>query len=157
MAEIFDKHGGYIAYKVHQLLKMLGADDEVAFVCPAEANVEKLVTHLGILLQNRQVTVSVPPRLLRRAEVRRALDGSHDEDWHRQLRHLKSQRFANVVLIDETAGDGTTVKGMVRLLRVFDLRPLAFVPVIDFVPGRKLDGVRIHPLYQIPNPRRGDV
>lgn len=157
LAEIFDKHGSYFAYKIYQLLTKLGATDEVALVCPEEANVEKLAIHLGILLQNRQVTIRIPADLTRRGRMKQRIDSQTDEVWYRQLSHLKSQRFANVVLIDETASSRATVRGMVRILQEFGLQPRAFIPVIDFSPGTSIGGTPTYPLYQVPNPRRVTV
>jgi len=153
MGQIFSKHGNWIAYKVHYLLKTLGADGDIAFVCPEEANVEELVLHLGILLQNRQVTVRVPPSVIRGSNWRREVSQRVSEDWHRQLRHLGNQRFPSVVIVDEIAGRKTTAEGIARLLRSFGLEPFAYVPIIDFSPDRPLKGVATYPLYRISNPR----
>lgn len=153
MGQVFSKHGNWIAYKVHFLLKTLGADGEIAFVCPEEANVEELVLHLGILLQNRQVTVRVPPSVIRGSNWQREVSQRVGEDWHRQLRHLRDQRFSSVVIIDEIAGRKTTAEGLVRLLRSFEIEPFAYVPIIDFSPSQPLRGIPTYPLYRIPNPR----
>ena len=153
LRQVFSKHGNWIAYKVYYLLKTLGADGELAFVCPAEANVEELVLRLGILLQNRQVTIRVPPTVIRGRNWAREVSQREDQDWHRQLRHLKRQHFSTVVIIDEIAGRKTTADGLVRLLRSFKIEPFAYVPIIDFSPDRPLRGVPTYPLYRIPNPR----
>jgi hypothetical protein len=153
LGQVFSRHGNWIAYKVYYLLKTLGADGELAFVCPAEANVEELVLHLGILLQNHQVTIRVPPPVIRGRNWAREVSQREDEDWHRQLRHLKRQHFPTAVIIDEIAGSKTTAEGLVRLLRSFDLEPFAYIPIIDFSPDRPLRGVPTYPLYRIPNPR----
>jgi hypothetical protein len=153
LGRVFSRHGNYFAYKVHYLLKNLGADREVAFVCPEEANVEQLVTCLGVLLQNRQVAVRVPPAVIRGRNWNQEAARRRNEGWHRQLRHLHNQHFSKTVIIDEIAGSKLTAEGLVRLLRSFDLEPFAFVPIIDFSPGRPLQGVPTYPLYRIPYPR----
>jgi len=156
MESIFRDHGNWIAYKIHYLLKFLGAGDEAAFVCPDERNVEVLVQHLGILLQDRQVTVRVPPKVVRSKNWQNELSRRREEEWHRQLAHLQSQRFRKIILIDETAGSKTTANGLVRLLREFELVPLAYVPIVDFAPDITIPGVRTFPLYQI-RKRRGNT
>jgi hypothetical protein len=147
------RHGNYFAYKVHRLLENLGAGSEVAFVYPAEANIEELIVRLGVLLQNRQVAVRVPPAVIRGRNLNHELDRRSDEEWHRQLRHLKNQHFPRAVIIDEFAGSKLTADGLARLLRAFDLEPFAYVPIIDLSPERTLPGIPTYPLYRIPYPR----
>lgn len=153
LRQVFSRHGNYFAYKVHCLLKNLGADSEVVLVCPAEANIEELIVHLGILLQNRQVTVRVPPAIIRGRNLNHEINSRVSEEWHRQLRHLRDQHFPRAVIIDELAGSKATADGLTRLLRSFGLEPFAYVPIIDFSPARPLPGVPTYPLYRIPYPR----
>jgi hypothetical protein len=155
MRDIFSKHGNWIAYKVQSLLKALGSDEEVAFVCPEEANIEELTLHLGILMQNRQVTVRVPPAVIRGQHWKREVIRRHEEDWQRQLRHLRAQRLRSVVIIDEFAGSKATADGLARLLRFFEVEPFAYVPIIDFSPDLSIRGLPTYPLYRLPNPRVG--
>jgi hypothetical protein len=99
------------------------------------------------------VTVRVPPTIIRRRNLTHEITSHGGEEWHRQLRHLRSQHFPRAVIIDELAGSKATADGLARLLRSFDLEPFAYVPIIDFSPARPLPGVPTYPLYRIPYPR----
>jgi hypothetical protein len=153
MGELFKQHGNWIAYKVHQLLLMLGAHEEVAFICPDESHIAVLVEHLGILLQNRQVTVRVPRNIIKPRTRRTETAKQRDGRWRRQLEHLAKQHFRQILIIDETAGSKATANALVRILREFELQPLAFVPIIDFSPDIRIPGVQTYPLYILPNHR----
>jgi hypothetical protein len=155
MRAIFKRHGTWIAYKVQWVLRQLGAGDETAFVCPDEENVKVLAEHLAILLQDRQVTVRLPPRVIRSDRWQAELQRRTNEEWYRQLTHLREQRFRKIILIDETAGEKTTARGMLRVLQQFELEPLAYFPIVDFSPDVAIP-VRTIPMYQVRNPRAID-
>ena len=145
-------YGPWIAYKVGMVLRTLALDQEVVFVCPEEPHIGELLVRLGVLLQNRQVTVQVPRAILNRRDP--DVRGRQIDGWYRQLSHLGQRGYQNLVILDEFTASHTTARSLIRLLRAkFDLDPALYIPIIDFAPSNPVEGVRTVPLYRLPHPR----
>jgi hypothetical protein len=155
MGRIFDTYGSWIAHKIGRLLERIDLPSDVVFVCPKEEHIERLVTQLGILRQNRQVTVQIPRPVLDSTNLDRTLPKTEDEEWHRQLRHLKGRENDNVVIIDEFVLSYSTVRSMINILgrEEFQIKPRVYIPVIDFSVDGGIHGLETYPLYRLPHPR----
>jgi hypothetical protein len=154
MGDVFDTYGDYIAFKVAEVLRGLGLHQDVVLVCPEEPHIERLVARLGIIMQNRQVAVHIPRRVLNSTNLDRALRGTEEMAWHRQLRHLARRGYDNVIIIDEFTISYTTASAIVRLLQrsEFRIEPRAYVPIIDFSSAGGMAAPPTYPLYRMPNP-----
>jgi hypothetical protein len=157
MGDVFDNYGDWIAYKVGEILKGLDVQQDVVLVSPEEPNIERLITSIGVLMQNRQVAVQIPRSVLNSTNLDRSLRGAEDKAWHRQLRHLGQRGYENVVMIDEFTISYATARSMVRLLQrsEFGIEPRAYIPIVDFSVDDGMDSPPTYPLYHIPHPGRG--
>lgn len=153
LGEIFDDHGAWIAYKIGDLLESLRIGPDVVFVCPREPHIERLVTQLGVLRQNRQLTVQIPRPVLDKTKLDQTLLTTVDDEWHRQLRHLGQRNYGNIVMLDEFVISYGTAKSIARLLqrREFGLEHRAYIPIVDFSAG-DMPLPRTFPLYRLPHP-----
>ena len=151
MAQVFERHGDWFAYKIGELLRSLRMERDIVFVCPEEPHVEGLLRRLGIIMQNRQVAVLVPRAVLNIPDLDDYLQQHKSDDWYIQLSYLR-ERNANIVLIDEFSRTFTTAKDLIRLLahRAFGLTHKAYIPVIDFAPENARRPPFTYPLYRLP-------
>jgi adenine/guanine phosphoribosyltransferase-like PRPP-binding protein len=152
MGDVFEKHGNWIALKILARVQTLEARSDIVFVCPDESHIERLITKVGVLMENQQVTVRIPRTVLDEVDDRKYLTEQRNEEWHRQLRHL-GDRKARVVLIDEFRMHGTTERAMLSLLQQFEVEPLAYIPILDFSGHQDPEGLSVYPLYSIPATR----
>lgn len=154
MGHVFEQYGDWIALKAISLSRALGEQLDPIFVCPEEERIEKLVVKLGVLMENRQITVRIPRDVLDDADSEERLMAAADEDWQRQLRHLGTRR-KKALILDEFRAHGTTARAIRSVLRRFGVEPIAFVPVLDFSDEQDLDGLPVYPLYKIRARRSG--
>lgn len=158
MAEVFDRHGDWFAYKIGELLRSVGMDRDIVFVSPEEPHVERLIRRLGIIMQNRQVAVMVPRAVLNSPDLDHYLEQHSGDDWYMQLSYL-CDKNANIVLIDEFSRSFSTARELIRLLehQVFGLSHKAYIPVLDFAPESVRRPPFTYPLYRLPYLGTSDI
>ena len=151
MAEVFERYGDWFAFKVGELLRSLGMDRDLVFICPDEPHVEGLIRRLGIIMQNRQVAVLIPRTVLDNFDHERNLQHHGTDDWYMQLSYLKDRK-ANIVLIDEFSRSFSTARDIIRLLehRELRLRHKAYIPVLDLAAENVRRPPLTYPLYRVP-------
>ncbi|MFP3986236.1 hypothetical protein U9R90_01755 [Streptomyces sp. E11-3] len=162
MGDVFDKYGDCIASKVITLLRTLGpAPSSVVLVCPDEEHINKLVVRISTLMKVRPVTIAIPGEILDHntssggtdARARRRRTPGSDI-WRRQLRHLQGGR-SKVVILDEFRATGRTARAIRSLLLSGGIRPVAYIPILDFSDETDLDALPVHSLYRIRATRGG--
>jgi hypothetical protein len=151
MADVFERYGDWFAYKVGELLRSLGMERDLVFICPDEPHVERLIRKLGIIMQNRQVAVLIPRSVLDNFDLDRDLDNREGNDWYTQLSYLRNRK-ANIVLIDEFSRSFSTANDIIRLLEhgQLGLRHSAYIPVLDLAPESVRRPPLTYPLYRLP-------
>ncbi|MEE6263899.1 hypothetical protein [Plantactinospora sonchi] len=161
---IFQDYGGWIAYKLDQMLEAVrlgGAGvKEAVYVCPAEPAMNTLTDLLKARRGARPVAVKIPRSVLWAVQQDdfSEVDRQVDVGWQRQLNLLAERESYAVAMIDEFNGSNTTALSMAKILGRFGIRAVAYLPVINRNPGSslRLPGdleVPIRALYEIPSPR----
>ena len=124
---------------------------DLVFICPDEPHVERLISRLGTIMQNRQVAVLIPRLVLDNFDPERDLEHYDASDWHTQLSYLRDKK-ANIVLVDEFSRSFSTARDIIRLLehRELRLRHRAYIPVLDLAPQSVRRPPLTYPLYRLP-------
>lgn len=157
---VFKNYGDFLAYRYELLLNDLD-DNELVVASPDEPAVGELVRRLSIRFDDRIVWIGVPREPIlecvredgSEAAVKNLLAKHAEEAWARQLANVR-EREESVVMIDEFNGSGTTAQAMANLLKGAHVPVRGFLPVVDRRPDVDLGPIPIHPLYEIPRPRR---
>lgn len=151
MAQVFERYGDWFAYKIGELLRSLGIERDIVFVCPEEPHIERLIERLGIIMQNRQVSILVPRSIINSPDLTHDLLKYQADDWHIQLSYLRGKN-ANIVLIDEFSRSFTTAKDIIRLIEheQLGLRHKAYIPILDLAPNEIRRPPLTYPLYRLP-------
>ncbi|MCG5446530.1 phosphoribosyltransferase [Micromonospora sp. NIE79] len=164
--QIFQEYGDWIAYKLDQALRSMtlagAVRDEVVYVCPDEPAMRQLVRRLRARRSGRPGAVHIPRAVLRDAERNdfSRIDMDAGLGWTRQLRLLREGSGYDVAIIDEMNASGATARSMIKVLDHAGVVPVAYLPLLNRVPGFQLTrrggvAVPICPLYEIPSPRPG--
>lgn len=160
LSEVFDRWGGWIAYKYALLLKVLGHAEVLAVVCPKEAAVLQLVDKLSVRFEGQLVAIAVPRDTLddvkrdpaRATEIAAAVSDDDADDWKRQLRD-RSRKQDPVLVLDEFNSSGGTARDVTQLVKAFGVEVAAYLPFLDWGTQRPLPQLATRALYGFPNPR----
>ncbi|MET7963439.1 hypothetical protein [Micromonospora zamorensis] len=161
---VFKEYGDWIAYKLDEMLETVRISaagvEEIVYVCPAEPAMDELINRLKARQEDRSVAVKIPRSILEDAERSdfEIPEEQMDVGWGRQLSLLAERDSYTVALIDEFNASNTTALSMLKVLEQFEIRPTAYLPVINRNPDSALrlpNGleVTVCPLYEIPAPR----
>jgi len=157
---VFKRYGDFLAYRYELLLNDLD-DNELVVASPDEPAVGELMRRLSVRFDDRIVWIGIPREPVlecvredgAESNVKALLTKHAEETWARQLSNVRERKEA-VVMIDEFNGSGTTAQSMANLLKGAHVDVRGFLPVVDRRPSVDLGAIPIHPLYEIPRPRR---
>ena len=150
MVKMFTEYGDWIAFKLEVLLKSLQIRNHVIFVCPDESCINSLIPFIARRFLDRPVAIRVPRTAL---EQGKAIAPSTQFGWQQQLLAVKARPKAKVVLLDEFNASNSTASDMITLAKSIGIEPAVYIPILNRVPGRWINGIRVRSLYELPAPR----
>ncbi|MEV8506294.1 hypothetical protein AB0368_15870 [Actinoplanes sp. NPDC051475] len=152
MGQAFTEFGDWLAYKVFVLLRREQLHGEIVFVCPAEVHIDKLMACLSRRLLNRVAVVRIPRECIQ--DLQKCSTTGEEVGWKSQLKHVAAASRRAIIMIDEFNGSGTTARAMLDILKMYDIAPDLYVPILDRKPemGHSFS-VDVRSLYEIPSPR----